>query len=213
MTLALLLVLAQPFPNVMSVRNPTAADGGVRILSVNSPASDPSHVILEGFDAGFTMTGTVFVRNMPPPPKRNPLTGATYVDGSGAVQPVSASTLPLPTGAATDAQVAQLAQLLAAIVANQTNGSETVRVANQPPAPKRNLAGAAIVDGSGVVQPVAASALPLPTNAAMEDGGALSAILGQLSSLIAVEAQGWNRPPINPFLPRCNAVRKTGCQP
>jgi hypothetical protein len=59
-------------------------------------------------------------------------------DGSGVTQPVSASTLPLPTGAAT--------------------------AANQPAL----VSGRTPVDPSGVTSPISAASLPLPTGAAQD---------------------------------------------
>lgn len=216
-----LIVLAQPYPTIISVRNPTETDGGQRVLNVTSPASAPSHVILDSFDGGVSISGTVsvIVRNQPPAPTRNPLTGAAKVE---------VVSIPLPAGAAQEN--GNLAAILVAlgldggmaaaqalIAANQTNGAEVVRVSNMPPPPMRSpLTGAAKVDGSGVVQPVSATSLPLPAGAAMEDGGNLAAILKSLAALGNGQQSTsitYTSNPINPFLPRCNAVRRTNCQP
>lgn len=74
---------------------------------------------------------------------------AVKVDGSGVTQPVSASSLPLPTGAATSA--------------------------NQPTL----VSGRTPVDPSGVTSPISAASLPLPAGAAQDatlTGGTTKAI-------------------------------------
>lgn len=71
-------------------------------------------------------------------PVRTDPTGTT-------TQPVSASSLPLPTGAATESTLSTV------------NGKVPALVSGRVP-----------VDGSGVTQPVSASSLPLPTGAATE---------------------------------------------
>lgn len=68
------------------------------------------------------------------------------VDGSGVTQPVSAASLPLPTGAATETTLSTL------------NG--------KVPSNLTVTATRLLVDGSGVTQPVSAASLPLPTGAA-----------------------------------------------
>lgn len=74
-----------------------------------------------------------------------PVSGKVPVDGSGVTQPVSAASLPLPTGAATETTLSAL------------NTKVPAAVGGRVP-----------VDGSGVTQPVSATALPLPTGAATE---------------------------------------------
>jgi hypothetical protein len=81
------------------------------------------------------------------------LTNALKVDGSGATQPVSASALPLPSGAATAAKQPALGTAgtpAADVVTVQGVASMT----------------ALKVDGSAVTQPISATALPLPSGAA-----------------------------------------------
>jgi hypothetical protein len=165
-------------------------------LSTRTKPSDQQHVIID------TVTPTV------------------TVNGSGVTQPISAAALPLPTGAATDANLTTLLDggvaALNAIAAELVNGQQTTKVSNLPPAPKRNLSGGAIVDGSGVVQPVSASTLPLPTGAAQESGGNLAGILARLAALTNGQMQTavtLTQQPLNPFLQRCNQVRRTNCQP
>lgn len=67
--------------------------------------------------------------------------GILEVDGSAVTQPVSAASLPLPSGAATETTLAALNTK----VTTTANGVKT--------------------DGSAVTQPVSASSLPLPTGA------------------------------------------------
>lgn len=79
--------------------------------------------------------------------------GAVVVDGSAATQPVSAASLPLPTGAATAAKQPALGTAGAAaadVLTVQGIASMT----------------ALKTDGSGVTQPVSAASLPLPAGAA-----------------------------------------------
>jgi hypothetical protein len=83
------------------------------------------------------------------------------VDGSAVTQPISVSSLPLPTGAATETT---LLALNTKVPANLTVAATRL-----------------LVDNSGVTQPVSASALPLPTGAATET--TLSSINGKLNSL------------------------------
>ncbi len=75
---------------------------------------------------------------------------ALLVDGSGATQPVSAASLPLPTGAATAANQSTSNASLSSI-----DGKVPALVSGRTP-----------VDGSGVTQPVSAASLPLPAGAA-----------------------------------------------
>ena len=75
-------------------------------------------------------------------------TGTQLVDGSAVTQPVSATALPLPTGAATSAA--------------QSSGNVSLSSIDS----KLSSTGSALrVDGSATTQPVSATALPLPTGA------------------------------------------------
>lgn len=134
-----------------------------------------------------------------------PVTGAFFQ----TTQPVSG----IDGGAiATDVQAALIATEL-------VNGTAQMKVTNMPPIPLRNpLSGAAFVDGSKSVQPVSASTLPLPSNAAQEGGGNLAALLAIITArstqqgaefVVVTQAP----PPLNPFMLRCNPVRRTNCQP
>jgi hypothetical protein len=92
-------------------------------------------------------------------------TGTILVDGSGVTQPVSATSLPLPTGAATESTLSSI---------------------------NTALTGTIVVDGSGVTQPVSATSLPLPTGAATES--TLSSINTALTGTIVVDGSGVTQP-------------------
>lgn len=121
------------------------------------------------------------------------LTGLLRIDGSGVTQPISASTLPLPTGAATEATLAKLTLAQGSTTSGQsgplvqgavTTASPTYTTAQTSPL-SLTTAGALRIDGSAVTQPISAASLPLPTGAATSalqtSGNAtLTAISGQL---------------------------------
>lgn len=92
---------------------------------------------------------------------------AVKVDGSAVTQPVSASSLPLPTGASTAAKQPALGTAGTAsadVITIQGIASMT----------------AVKVDGSAVTQPVSAASLPLPTGAATE--ATLSTLDGKVTA-------------------------------
>lgn len=78
--------------------------------------------------------------------------GALKVNGSGATQPISAASLPLPTGGSTSGLQT---------LGNASLSSLDSKIPSQ-------VAGKLPVDGSGVTQPISATALPLPAGAATE---------------------------------------------
>ena len=103
------------------------------------------------------------------------------VDNSGVTQPVSASSLPLPTGAASESSLAALNGKVTACDTANIAGAVTV-------------SNTVAVDGSGVTQPVSgtffqatqpvsASSLPLPTGAATQT--TLASMLADTGSLAA----------------------------
>lgn len=100
-------------------------------------------------------------------------TGVVSVDGSAVTQPVSASSLPLPTGAATETTLATLAT-------ESTLSTLNSKVPSNLTVTSTRL----LVDGSGVTQPVSASSLPLPTGAATE------ATLSALNTKVTTTANG-----------------------
>src|SRR5271165_774281 len=104
--------------------------------------------------------------------------------------PISAASLPLPTGAATSANQTTEITALTALEANQTNGTQVTSITGTLPLPTGaataanqtngsqetqivqggntatvSAAGALKVDGSAVIQPVSAASLPLPAGA------------------------------------------------
>jgi hypothetical protein len=161
---------------------------------------------------------------------------AWKIDGSGFTQPVSAASLPLPSGAATSALQTSgnstlstiSGQLPASLGAKTTSASVAVNIASDQTVPvsgtvvatqstaanlNATVVGAGIggtpaggvlsvqgvasmtalkVDGSGVTQPVSATALPLPTGAstaALQTTGnsTLTAISGQIPSTLGAK--------------------------
>lgn len=105
------------------------------------------------------------------------------VDGSGVTQPISATSLPLPTGAATSA--------------NQSTGnSYLLSVDTKLPSGLTVTSNKLLVDGSGVTQPISATSLPLPTGAAtsanqVTSNASLASIDSKLTSPITVKDLNW----------------------
>lgn len=99
---------------------------------------------------------------------------ALKVDGSAVTQPVSAASLPLPTGAATEATLAKLPVAQGSTTAGESGPLVQGAVTTAAPAYTTaqtsplslTTAGGLRVDGSGVTQPVSAASLPLPAGAA-----------------------------------------------
>ena len=95
------------------------------------------------------------------------------IDGSAVTQPVSAASLPLPTGAATAAGQSTVAGS-GSTTSGQTGNLGMAAVTSSSPAYTNGqtnalsltTAGALRVDGSAVTQPVSAASLPLPSGAA-----------------------------------------------
>ena len=104
-----------------------------------------------------------------------PVTGTFFQ----ATQPVSAASLPLPTGASTSAL--------------QTTGNTSLsNIDTKTPA---LVSGRVPVDGSAVTQPISAAALPLPSGAATSAlqttaNASLSSIDGKLTSPLSVAQSG-----------------------
>lgn len=109
---------------------------------------------------------------------------ATPVTVSGtfypATQPISATSLPLPTGAATESTLSALNTKIPSSPAAEhttagspssarlSDGSAFYDAAKTGQLPSALVGGRLSVDGSGVTQPISASSLPLPTGAATE---------------------------------------------
>lgn len=138
------------------------------------------------------------------------LSGTLSVNGSAHTQPVSASSLPLPTGASTSAKQDTGNTSLAAID-TKLGGTIAVSAASLPlpsgaatsaaqttaqtslSAIDTKLAGTLTVDGSGHTQPVSVSSLPLPSGAATSAAQAtaqtsLSAIAASVAGTLTVSA-------------------------
>lgn len=97
------------------------------------------------------------------------VSGSVSVSNFPATQPISAASLPLPTGAATEAT---LSTLNGKVPANLTVSATRL-----------------LVDGSGVTQPVSAASLPLPTGAAtsanqVTTNNSLSSIDGKMTTTV-----------------------------
>lgn len=95
------------------------------------------------------------------------------VDGSAVTQPVSATSLPLPSGAATTANQ------LDSIALETTIDSNINTIKN------KLATGTILVDGSAVTQPISATSLPLPTGAANQT--TLSSINTNIDTLVNVD--------------------------
>lgn len=82
--------------------------------------------------------------------------GAIKMDGSAVTQPISAASLPLPSGAATAAGITTLDVDLGIINANLTNGNATVKQTGTWTVQPGNTANTTAwkVDGSAVTQPI-----------------------------------------------------------
>lgn len=126
-------------------------------------------------------------------------TTAVKTDGSAVTQPISATELPLPTGAATesgnlatlatttgsksdtaysgtgDGSVISLLKSISATV-KSTISIRSLSSATDSVTIQGGNSTAVKVDNSAVTQPVSAATLPLPSNAAQETGGNLAAI-------------------------------------
>lgn len=148
-----------PLGGVVTVQG---IDAGYPLTVTGTVTSTPSGIqTVQGQDAGYPVnvrlsealpTGTATVG------KVDQGTGgasAWKTDGSGVTQPVSAASLPLPTGASTSAKQPALGTAGAAA----TDVLTVQGIASMT---------AMKVDGSAVTQPVSAASLPLPTGAAAE---------------------------------------------
>lgn len=109
--------------------------------------------VAASFDSSDIEIGAVEIKNSSDD-TRATVTGANAlkVDGSAATQPISAASLPLPTGAATSA---------AQSIGNTSLSSIDTKLPSSLTVTSTRL----LVDNSGVTQPISASSLPLPTGA------------------------------------------------
>lgn len=131
------------------------------------------------------------------------LTGLLRVDGSGVTQPISASTLPLPTGAATETSLAKLTLTQGSTTSGQSGpliqGAVTTAAPSYTTAQTSPLslttAGALRTDSSATTQPISAASLPLPSGAAtsaLQTSGnsTLTTISGQLPPTLGPNVSG-----------------------
>lgn len=139
---------AQGVFRLQTILHATSQTGSVVSVNDTPTATDHAQLTQAVIIGQTTAGGGAYV-----PVKVNPsgtLTVAATQDTSPWV--VSAASLPLPTGAAT--------------AANQTTlGSQTTKLNDGTDTALITGAGALVVDGSGVTQPVSAASLPLPTGA------------------------------------------------
>lgn len=108
------------------------------------------------------------------------LSGTLVVDGSASTQPISATTLPLPTGAASEITLDAVKTAVEGTLAVDGSGYTQPVSATALPLPtgaateitldaiKTAVEGTLVVDGSASTQPISATSLPLPTGAASE---------------------------------------------
>ena len=188
--------------------NPVITGAGTANLRLQAQAGAGAMAMTVGqataANLNATVSGTVSVNALPTGgntigavnlAQYTPASGRLPVDGSGVTQPVSAASLPLPSGAATAAKQPALGtagsaasdvitvQGIASMTALKVDGSAvtqpvsgTVSVNALPTGGNTigavNLAqytpasGRLPVDGSGVTQPISAASLPLPSGAA-----------------------------------------------
>lgn len=97
-------------------------------------------------------------------------TNGLVVDGSATTQPISAVSLPLPTGAATETTLTSVetnTDNLDVLLSTRATEATLSDIKDQTDE-LTFVASRLLVDGSGVTQPVSALSLPLPTGAATE---------------------------------------------
>ena len=150
-----------------------------------------------------------------------PVSGSVSVSNFPATQPISAVSLPLPTGASTSANQSTIISDLASILANQTNGTQETQVTNFPTTQAVTQSGswnvglnagantigkvdqgnggssAWKVDGSAVTQPISAASLPLPAGASTSANQ--STIISDLASILANQTNGTQETQVTNF--------------
>jgi hypothetical protein len=116
-------------------------NAGNLLVSINADPAQPQSVNLtEVAGAPIALGQTTMAASLP-----------VAIASNQSAIPISAATLPLPTGAATSA--------------NQTNGSQETQIVQGGNTATVTAASALKVDGSAVTQPVSAASLPLPAGA------------------------------------------------
>src|SRR5579872_511940 len=173
-------------------------------LDVNIKSSNVTFGVSGTF---WQATQPVSIASMP----STPVTGTFWQ----ATQPVSIASMPSTPVTGTFWQAVQPTQdsdagtLLGQILTNQTNGQEKVQVTNLP---INKLTGAVNVQAQGAALETGnlavAAAQLVSILSTMTNGGAKTAV----SNLPVSQPVTFVQPGINPFLPKCNAVRVTNCQ-
>lgn len=90
---------------------PVSLVGSVNIGNFPTTQAVSGTVAVSNFPSSQTVAGTVSIGNFP---ATQPVSGSVSVSNLPATQPISAASLPLPTGAATDATVSGLATVIGA---------------------------------------------------------------------------------------------------
>ncbi len=142
---------------------------GTNALGSVSVSNFPGTVSVSNFPASQTITGAVSQSGnwtMGLSAGSNAI-GSVSVSNLPATQPVSASSLPLPAGAATASGVQAVVTALGSPL--QSGGSVAVTTLPAIPA-GTNAIGAVSVSNLPATQPISAAALPLPTGAATASG-------------------------------------------
>ena len=166
---------------------------GTNALGSVSVSNFPGTVSVSNFPASQTITGAVSQSGnwtMGLSAGSNAI-GSVSISNLPATQPISASSLPLPAGAATASGV----QAVVAALGNPLQSGGSVAVTALPALPAgSNAIGAVSVSNLPATQPVSAAALPLPS------GAATSAL--QQSTLA----------PVAPATATATATNLVGCQ-
>lgn len=160
--------------------------------------------IQDGSGNSLTSTGNALDVNVKTSGTTQPISGTVAVSNLPATQPVSAVSLPLPTGAAQDGTdgtgitaptggvgirgwlsgiYSKLSGTLTAVISGTVAVTGTFWQATQP------VSGTVAVSNFPATQPVSATALPLPANAAQETGGNLATIAAQMPAATAKGTQ------------------------
>ncbi len=115
--------------------------------------------------------------------------GTLLVDGSASTQPVSAASLPLPSGASTSANQSTANGHLSTLAGAVSGTEMQVDIVSS--------SGTLLVDGSASTQPVSAASLPLPSGASTSANqstanSSLSSIDTQATALNGKVSQGYD---------------------
>jgi hypothetical protein len=166
--------------------------GSVSVSNQAAFAFDANGNLRVNFPTTQAISGSVSISNFP---ATQPVSGTVSIGNFPSTQAISASSLPLPTGAATETTLASLNGKLpsalagdrlkvdVAFPANQTV-SGTVSVGNFPAT--QTISGSVSVSNFPATQPISAASLPLPSGAATES--TLASLNGKIPT--ALTSQG-----------------------